>query len=245
MILLITLILGVSFLLNSNFKKNNLDIDIEECENFEYHETRAICYAYFLQNHSLCELTANLKSLCYLFSTLKIKNIRECYRIKDETGRAACISGFAYKTQNPQICNILKKPFLIENCLIQFSPHYKLFKKELCNYINHQSSRFTCLAVVTNNISYCNRITTEIEERNLCFSILKNEPSFCKSDSCISILSLYYNNLTLCREIKPPLNSQCIGILTKDLKECEKIKYGGIPRDLCKLYVIYAKELSL
>lgn len=231
--------------LSLNKGKGKLEgVKIDECEKFEYYETRMVCYAYFLQNYSVCNLVPNMKDLCYLFATLKSKNITICNDINDETGKVACIFGFAEKMKDPEICEYLERPFLIENCLLQLSS-YHFVSPKLCDYISHQSTRYICLAEATNNLSYCENITSEPWERNLCFAILKKDVSFCQGyDPCILEFSIYFKNLTLCESIKPPSNSKCIGLLSKNFKECEKIEWKGIPRDLCKLYVIYSKELG-
>ncbi len=222
------------------------NLEIKECENFEYYETKLICYAYFLQNHSVCKLVPVLKRECYLLSTLKIKNPEECFKIGDQTGKAVCIFNLAFRNKNPKMCSLLKTPYLVESCLLNFPPtFYGLFSKEECKTIAHQSSSLTCLAITENNASYCNKITAEPFERDLCFALLNGNISLCKSDACKKTMAIYTRNASLCMHLSSNAQkSECIGMISRNLKECEKLFRGKLIRDFCKIYAIYAREIN-
>ncbi|MCK4729946.1 MAG: hypothetical protein KAT28_01365 [Candidatus Aenigmarchaeota archaeon] len=247
--IILIIIAIVLITLNSNKNQNNLEpiTKIEMCDNFSHPETKIICYSFFTGNSTYCDLAGNLRSICWRFSTMKNANIELCNQINDPFQRTICFSNVALKEKNPSICEeYIESPTFLESCFLYIPyKYYKLYAEENCDDIGHESAKYTCLAVVKNNSSYCEEIISEPQEKDLCDAIMSEDSSYCGTDACYSQRAVMENNLDLCDSILSKMErARCIGTISKDTKTCEKLE-DKFANDLCKLYVLAATELNI
>jgi len=246
-ILIIIIIASIS--LNFNKVSNTLEptTKIEMCDNFNHYETKIICYSFFTGNSTYCDLTGNLKSICWRFSTMKNANIKLCNQINNPFQRTICFSNVALKEKDPSICekNIESKTFL-ESCFLYIPyKYYKLYTEENCDDIGHESAKYTCLAIVKNNASYCKKIASEPQEKDLCDAIMSKNSNYCQTDACYSQRAVMENNLDLCDSILSKMErARCIGTISKDTRTCEELD-DKFAKDLCKLYVLASLTLDI
>ncbi len=235
--------------LNSNKISNPLKSTdkIEMCDDFNHPETKIICYSFFTSNSSYCDLTGNLRSICWRFSTMKNANLELCNQINDPFQRTICFSNIALKEKNPSICEeYIESPTFLESCFLYIPyKYYELYIEENCDDIGHESAKYTCLAVVKNDSSYCKEITSEPFEKDLCDAIMFEDSSYCGTDACYSQRAVMENNLDLCDSILSKMErARCIGTVSKDAETCEKLE-DRFANDLCKLYVLASLTLDI
>ncbi|RLI98945.1 MAG: hypothetical protein DRP06_04455 [Candidatus Aenigmatarchaeota archaeon] len=234
--------------LNSNKDSDypELTTKIEMCDDFNHPETKITCYSFFTSNSTYCDLAGNLKSICWRFATMKNANLELCNKIEDPFQRTICFSNIALKEKNPSICENIKSKTLLESCFLYIPyKYYKLYVEENCDDIGHESAKYTCLAVVKNDSSYCEEITSEPFEKDLCDAIMHEDSSYCGTDACYSQRAIIENNIDLCNSILSKMErARCIGTISKDVETCEKLD-DNFANDLCKLYVLASLTLEI
>lgn len=241
--ILVLLLLTLSV---KNLAKFKPEISIEMCDNFEYPETRIICYSFFLKKPDYCKLVDNFRVECYYFSLIGNLSEEACNEVKEPIRKAKCISALAMKNKDPRLCekNIAEQT-LLEYCLANIPPsYYNLYSEAYCNNLTHESARYTCLAIVKKNESFCKRIITEPWEQNSCLAILSKNTNYCLSDLCYKQMAFVEKNANLCKFIGARWDkAECIGRVSKDVNRCGELN-GKIARDLCKLYALESKKLD-
>ena len=247
--IILIIILTVLITLNFNKNQNNLEPinKIEMCDNFHNYETKIICYSFFTGNSSYCDLTGNLKSICWRFSTMKNANIELCNQINDPFQRTICFSNIALKEKDPSICEKnIESPTFLESCFLYIPyKYYKLYAEKNCDDIGHESAKYTCLAVVKNDPTYCEKITSEPFEKDLCGAIMSEDSNYCQTDACYSQRAIMENNLDLCDSILSKMErARCIGTISKDTGTCEELE-DKFANDLCKLYALASLTLDI
>ena len=246
--IILIIILVALITLNSNKVPNTLDsiTKIDMCDDFNHHETKIICYSFFTGNSTYCDLTGNLKSICWRFSTMKNANLELCNQIKDPFQRTICFSNIALKEKDPSICENIESKTLLESCFLYIPyKYYNLYAEENCDDIGHESAKYTCLAVVKNDSSYCEEITSEPFEKDLCDAIMSEDSNYCTTDACYSQRAIMENNIDLCDSILSKLErARCIGTISKDAETCEKLE-DNFANDLCKLYALASLTLDI
>jgi len=239
----IFLVLLYLFLFNLNTTTLNLQLKI--CDNFTHPTTKIICYAFYLENESFCRLASNFESICYDFVLTKKANEMYCKTLKDKYLQAICIKNLAMKRKDPSLCekNLDQKfyEFCFSGLPLSF---YKFYKKEYCENITHESGKYTCLAIVERNESYCENIVFELFEKPICEAVAKRNSTLCNSDSCYYQFAIFTKNLSYCEKIEESFSkAECIGTISKNLKECEKFESLFL-KEICELYVLKALELE-
>ena len=228
------------FFLTPNFPTLKINI----CDNFTHSETKLICYAFYLKNESFCNLVT-LKNLCYDFALTKKASETYCKSLKDKYLQAICVKNLAIKRKDPSLCEKNLDSKFYEFCFSKLPVSlYKLYKKEYCESITHESGKYTCLAVVERNESYCKNIVFELFEKPTCEAIARKNSTLCNSDNCYYQFAIFTKDLSYCEKIEESFSkAECIGTISKNLKECEKFESLFL-KEICKLYVLKALELE-
>ena len=216
---------------------------IKFCDNFSYYETKMICYAFFTGNTTYCKFTPNFKLECYSFATLD--NLGNCGSYKDKFVKAECTKNLAIKEKDPSICDRLEDKSLQETCFSSLPYlYYDFYSSEECERILHESARYTCMAIVNKNSSFCNFIVLEPWGKNACKALAEKNPGSCNSSSCYESFAILYKDPSFCSHIDSPWDrARCVALSSKNFKYCKE--FNGISKDLCRLYVLKAKALGI
>lgn len=169
---------------------------------------------------------------CYLEVSIATNDSESCEPIKDNDRRNYCLT----KTLKTNFCDD------IEGSLYKSDCYFFLAKKtnnpSLCDMLKWEQDQVACLAIVQNNYSLCETITSEWE-RNDCYHsinmVLKNvlgeglkDATVCSSitkDSERSYCFFHVAKNTKDKELcdKTTRKEYCLGLITLDESFCEKI----------------------
>lgn len=232
-------------------KPNNVeDLKIESCYNITSGRLKVVCYAIFLKNYTYCNLAQDFSSYCYdsVFPLVDL-NVSFCESLNDAYGRLSCFVNLAIKSRNAEVCELLKDDIPVSICYTNLVEFLNYFNNSVfCNNIPHESTRFTCLAIVTKDIGYCFNITQEIEERSTCLGILTKNVSYCTIEatgalsriviySCIRSIATDLNDMSLCDSIDYEEEKwKCKASLSESIDICDKA--SGPWKDFCKIEYI-------
>lgn len=247
--LLLFLVLILFFLLNKPSKvETNLKIGM--CEDITSGRLKMVCYAVFFRNHTFCNLAQDFSSYCYdsVFPLIDLSKTF-CENLNDSYARLSCFTSLAYKTENGEVCELLRDSTLIDICYTRLVEYLKRFTDSyFCNKIPHESTRFTCLALIKKDINYCFNITQEIEERSTCLGMLTKNVSYCTIKvtgalsrivvySCIRNIATDLKDISLCDRIDYEEEKwKCKASLSDTIKICNEA--WGPWEDFCRLEYI-------
>lgn len=253
-IYILSLILGFIiisiFLLLIKTKDIQTNVRIDLCENITSGKLKVVCYAIFLKNHTFCNLAGDFSQYCY-DSVFPLIDLDEtiCEGLDDNYGRMSCFTSLAVENRNVTICELLKEPAVIDVCYTNLFDYLDYFKSpEICRKIPHESTRFACLAKVTNNMTSCYDIVQEVEERGVCLGMLTKNISYCTIEapdvlsritiySCIKDIAIELKNITLCDSMDyEEAKWSCKAFLAKNIEVCNETQ--GPWKDFCKIEYI-------
>jgi hypothetical protein len=245
--LVLVVVLALLLTKTKNFEPN---IKIDQCDSINSGRLKIVCYSIFLKNPDFCNLTEDFSTYCY-DSVFPLMNLNEsfCKDVTNSYARLSCFTNLAVQSKNGTECEMLVEPAVISACYTNlFSYIDKFTNASLCDNIPHESTKFACLAKVTNNVTYCFNITQEVEERGVCFGILTNNVSYCTVDSpdvlsritifsCIKDIAVELNDIKLCDTINYEEGKwQCKTLLAKNIGICDEANDPW--KDFCKLEYI-------
>ena len=248
-ILLIVLVL-VFVLLLIKPKSIKTEFEIELCENINSGRLKVVCYSMFLKNHTFCNLAADFSPYCY-DSTLPLIDLNEnfCGEFTDIYAQLSCFTNLAIKNKNSSMCENLRDIGLAEVCYARLTENPNIFDDiNLCQKVSHESTRLTCIAMVTNNVSYCYDIVEETEEKNMCLGMMTKNISYCKIGgsgtlskvilyNCIKYIAVSHNDIKICDNIDYQEERwRCKISLAQSIDICDDA--GGSWKDFCKIEYI-------
>ena len=248
LLLFLVLVLFSLFLFNKKDVEN--DIRIEVCEDITSGRLKVVCYGMFLKNHTFCSLAQDFSSYCY-DSVFPLIDLNEtfCESLDDAYAKLSCFSSLAFKSRNGELCELLKDSTLIDICYTRLVEHLSYFDDpSFCNKIPHESTRFICLARITDDINFCSNITQEIEERSMCLGILTKNVSYCTIKptgtlsriviySCIRSVATDLGDISLCDRIDYEEEKwKCKTSLSESIDICDEA--WGPWKDFCKVEYI-------
>lgn len=243
-VLLLILVLILLLTQTKNFESS---IKIGYCENITSGRLKVVCYSMFLKDPGFCNLAEDFSTYCY-DSVFPLMNLNEtfCKNLTDSYERLSCFTSLAVENKNGSECEMLGEPAVVSVCYTNlFSYIDKFADASLCNNIPHESTRFACLAKVTNNMSYCFNITQEVEERGVCLGMLTKNVSYCTIDSpdvlsritvfsCVNNIAIETKNMSLCDTMNyEEAKWKCKTSLTKDIGICNDASDPW--KDFCRL----------
>lgn len=247
-IFLVIAIILLIFIFSNRLPMFRPETSIETCDNFNYTETKVICYAFLSGNPEYCKFVNNFNSECIQFSVIKGISKDFCENVTDPYTKTWCFSNLAVKNKDPSICdkNINDSRFL-ESCFnnVPFM-YYELHDESYCRSIIDESSRDACLGIVKKDLTYCENLTIEPYEKDICQSIILRNSSLCWNEGlCYENMAILEKNSTLCNLIGGQWGiAECVGIVSKDVKKCDDMD-GTIAKDLCKLYAFKSIEFDI
>lgn len=225
--------------------------NIGMCENITSGRLKAVCYAMFFKNYTYCKLAADFTPYCYdnVFSLLDVDE-RTCNNLEDTSAKLSCYTNLAINQKNASVCEFLQDTSLINICYGRLSDHLDVFDDiNLCKKIPHESTKFTCMAMVSKNINFCFNITQEVFERGFCVAMFTRNVSDCfmptnggalariTFSSCIRQVAISTRNVSMCEMIgRAEDRWRCKMSMINDIHVCDEIDDPW--KDICKLEYI-------
>lgn len=246
--LILAILIVAFFLFNKKFESN---MKIELCENITSGKLKVVCYSIFLKDYQSCKLAGDFSTYCYdsVFPAMEL-NRSLCESLEENYARLSCFTNLAVKSKDSTVCELLKEPAVVDVCYTNLFSYLNYFKTaEFCNKIPHESTKFACLAKVTNNITQCYDIKQEMEERGVCLGLLTKNATYCTiqqtSDvlsrvtvySCIKDIAVEMKNMTMCDSIDyQEAKWKCKTMLAANMNICDQA--DGPWKDFCKIEYI-------
>jgi hypothetical protein len=181
--------------------------DPQICRKIDNQEIKSNCFlnlAKIIKNVLLCdELPEGVdKTLCFSDTIDEQTDPQICRNIIDEWYKLVCLSKVALKINNPKLCNETKQN--THNCLADIAK--KTNNPDICLInpdIKVQSGCFYFLAQQTNDIKFCEKISTTIT----------NSLSI---DSCYEGVAIKLQNSSICEKITyEKIKKSCIEYIQK------------------------------
>ena len=246
---LIFIVIGISIFFASKDKIEN-PVKIDMCENITSGKLKVVCYSMFLKDHTHCKLAGDFSTYCYdsVFPLIEL-NKTFCESFNENYAKLSCFTNLAIKSRDATVCEMIGEPAVVDVCYTNLFDYLDYFTGlGLCENIPHESTRFACLAKDTNNITKCEEITQEVEEKGVCLGMLTKNVSHCIIESpdalsritiysCIKNIAIETENMTLCDSIDyEEAKWKCKTYLAEDISICN---YAENPwDDFCKLEYI-------
>jgi len=251
-LILITILISVTICLLFFYVKRSQKevehIDVKICDEMEIPEMKLTCLAVFKHNPSICVKTGNFDKYCYdsVFTTMENISESVCEKFSEYYPRTTCYLRLAKVKKDPSFCE--KTSGKYQMCCWELA---KLLKNStLCKEIEVECERNQCLAEVTGNISFCEKVP-DLSEKKMCFAKLSKKltinvckeyipehPSVLYVPDCIKYVAITTQNISLCDLIdNNEIKWSCLASLSKSMEICKKAE---IPfwRDFCEIEFI-------
>lgn len=180
------------------------------CENIETPSLNNLCLAIITKDFGRCTGKYYEIDLCYRDVLLVTENLSEqvCNGIYKTYPREDCYFILANRKENASYCE--KTGMREDECHLQTAIILK--NSEICNLIFDPDLRYLCLAQITLLPGYCENISEEYET-TLCKAVVTKDLAYCKKESseetyseeiCLYELAISSKDYAICSEIKSP-----------------------------------------
>ena len=200
-IIIIVLILSIFLSFFLNRQKPEIKIELKEsfCDDIDFDPLYNVCLIAFSKNIESCKnVEKGYDIVCYdiVVGSLDVSE-SICESIKSDYGKFLCNIKLANKLEDPELCNGNYK------CYTNLASSTKDYS--ICNYIDFEQERYSCLAKTSGKTEYCNNIGDEFE-KNVCKNLVPKDLVGCELESyynfdCLSELAYKEKNSTICNLI--------------------------------------------
>ncbi len=251
-VIVLVISLFVVFNLSSNHKETEelyKEINESHCNEMKTAEMKKTCLAMFEKNLSICEGMPYFNEYCYDKVFILMENFSEslCEKLSKYYPKTTCYIRLAEIKKDESFCK--KAGGRYQECSWKLA---KLLKKpELCSAIEVDCEKNQCLAEVTGNASYCEKVP-DVQEKKACYAKLLKNVSACGEyipeygeilyiPICLYDLAKTTNNISLCWNItRKETKWQCLAELSKDKRVCNESE-SQFWKDFCLVEILKNK----
>lgn len=138
-----------------------------------------------------------------------------CEIITDEFEKQSCFMDLAIELKDASLCGNVGEQSRVDSCYYRVG--FDTRSEMICELIDSESSRYRCMALVTQNISFCDMLE-DVRPRDFCYrrvSDISSDPDICRlittddwADECMINAASKALDITLCDEVGLNLKKQ-------------------------------------